>query len=225
MILVPREDWGMPGNLGPVLSRPFEGVDLHHTAALDTDSSDPIRDLYGAAAYTSRRWGRVSYNGGLDIDSLGRLLEMQGDRVGAHNDGENSTRFGLVIAGNFQQQEASDELVEAIADAVVLLKEQSFIRTTHIKGHRDTDATSCPGNNLYRRLPEVRSLIEEKTTMPFDEHEVEVLKQLVEALDKVGSNGWFAEPTVEHLRNHPSSGKGVTVEQVHAIIKGTKLNP
>lgn len=40
----------------------------------------------------------------------------------------------------------------------------------------------------------------------FTPHEETQLKKLVAALDEVGSNGSFAKYTVDHLRNHPTSG-------------------
>lgn len=64
-----------------------------------------------------------------------------------------------------------------------------------------------------------------KDEMAFTAHEVKVLKDLVSALDEVDSNGSFAKYAVKHLRNHPSSGGGVTESQVAQAIQNHAGDP
>lgn len=55
--------------------------------------------------------------------------------------------------------------------------------------------------------------------MAFSDHEESILKQLVAALDEVSSNGTAVKYMVQHLRNHPSGGGGLTETQARSIAR------
>lgn len=201
----PREDYGHPGPLGPALdlSR-VTGVDLHHSAGGFT--SNVTGDLRSIAQTGVNRFGRSSYNYAIHPRS-NAVWEMQGLHRGAHNDGENSTRLGLVVLGNYESATPSTMVVDLVAEFVTHAHQSGWITQPHIKGHRDTDATACPGKHLHSRLPDIRLTIEEND-MAFSREEEKILKEIVAAIKEKGSNGWSFKYMIEHLRDHPSGGGG-----------------
>ncbi|MBW3594216.1 MAG: N-acetylmuramoyl-L-alanine amidase [Actinobacteria bacterium] len=115
------------------------------------------------------RWAR-DYNPWEVHDS-----ESRDGRVvsGAHVDGYNSGTVGISVMGNFETAKPSPATRRALAEFLAWEVDRHDLRArgTHtyrnpetgatrtlpwIAGHRDADATSCPGNYLYSKLPALR---------------------------------------------------------------------
>ena len=79
------------------------------------------------------------------------------DTVGAHCYGENWHSIGVNIVGNFETNEPTAAQIEAAERLVAVLCRLYGLRPSGatIKGHRDFNATACPGENLYAMLPDV----------------------------------------------------------------------
>jgi N-acetyl-anhydromuramyl-L-alanine amidase AmpD len=79
------------------------------------------------------------------------------DTVGAHCYGENWHSVGVNIVGNFETNEPTAAQIEAAERLVAALCRLYGLRPSGatIKGHRDFNATACPGENLYAMLPDV----------------------------------------------------------------------
>jgi hypothetical protein len=125
-------------------------------------------------------WNDIGYNA--LVDRFGTVYEGRAggiDRnvVGAHARGFNTGSFGIAVMGDFRTVDppaaAVDALVRTLAwrldvghvDALSTFNGISsgnerfgvgipvFLRA--ISGHRDTGLTTCPGERLYARLPEI----------------------------------------------------------------------
>jgi hypothetical protein len=122
------------------------------------------------------RWGRIweARAGGVDQPVLG-----------AHAGGYNSVSTGIAILGTFSSAPPSAAAVSALQTLlawklalhgvpwqgkvrVEVNPSDAFytpfapgqrVRLPRIAGHRDGDMTSCPGNDLYDRLPAVRTKV------------------------------------------------------------------
>ncbi|XOQ27081.1 MAG: N-acetylmuramoyl-L-alanine amidase [Selenomonas sp.] len=79
------------------------------------------------------------------------------DTVGAHCYGENWHSVGVNIVGNFETNEPTAAQIDAAERLVAVLCRLYGLRPSGatIKGHRDFNATACPGENLYAMLPDV----------------------------------------------------------------------
>lgn len=79
------------------------------------------------------------------------------DTVGAHCYGENWHSIGVNIVGNFETNEPTAAQIDAAERLVAVLCRLYGLRPSGatIKGHRDFNATACPGENLYAMLPDV----------------------------------------------------------------------
>lgn len=156
MAIIPRGDYDHPGPLGWEidLSR-ITGWDIHHTAGSLTESP------YDVAATGVKRFGRSSYN--FLVSRAADIYEMQGLHIGAHNDGENSTRLGIVLPGYYHpsiNHKPSERQVQAVAWLIAYGHRQWGV-PIHAKGHKDSDATACPGDHLYARIPDMVRLAKE----------------------------------------------------------------
>ncbi|MBU1019124.1 MAG: SpoIID/LytB domain-containing protein [Patescibacteria group bacterium] len=145
---------------------------IHHTAT-DTNLDNPeaaIRAIYYYHAVT-RGWGDIGYN--FIIDQYGNIYEGRygGDGVVAgHTAGYNIGTVGIAVLGNYENQ---DITYEALVSLMALIKD---VADTHdidvdatskmrertnrnLVGHRDLDATLCPGENIYDLIPYLRSSV------------------------------------------------------------------
>jgi putative cell wall-binding protein len=172
-----RAQWGAdesirePGDpdYGQVL-----GTFVHHTAGTNsyTEAEVPaiIRAIY-AYHVNGRGWRDIGYN--FLVDRFGRTWEGRYggvDRavVGAHTAGYNSSAFGTSVLGTYTSKAPEDAVLFAYErliawkftlhgvepDASVAYPGQKTLPA--IAGHRDADATECPGQLLYDKLGAIR---------------------------------------------------------------------
>ncbi len=171
---------------GELLSWPQEypakisKIIVHHTAStanLDNPKK-AIRDIYSWHT-KGRGWGDIGYN--YIIDPYGNIYEGRAGGemvVGAHAGKANTGSIGISVMGNYETGDVSEKSLVALTR---LISEKTKIHgidptgrsafrgqtTANVLGHRDVMSTSCPGKNLYDKLPLVAQLAKSsiKTTV------------------------------------------------------------
>ena len=147
---------------------------VHHTVGSNSYTPDQVPAIIrGIYAYhvQGEGWSDIGYN--FLVDRFGRTWEGRYggvDRpvVGAQTLNYNSWSTGVSVLGNYQVAAPTQASVDAIkrllawkfqlygipAVGTVVANGHTFNR---ISGHRDGFSTSCPGQYLYAKLPEIRS--------------------------------------------------------------------
>ena len=93
------------------------------------------------------------------IGSDGVIYEGREINVrGAHVQGFNTGSVGVVLLGNFNDEEPTDAQLDSLQALIDYLRYTYEIR--YLTGHRDyphqsPDGTECPGANLYPLLPKI----------------------------------------------------------------------
>lgn len=162
-----RADWGADESLMTWAPQPgrVRGAIVHHTVNANNYTADQVpsimRGIYTYHA-VSRGWGDIGYN--VLVDRFGRAWQGRAggvDReiVGAHATGWNSEWFGISVIGDFQQAAPSSAIVDAVAFIIGWKFSLHGVQANSftIRGHRDVGQTSCPGDYLYARIPEIRA--------------------------------------------------------------------
>ncbi|MFI9269115.1 N-acetylmuramoyl-L-alanine amidase [Kitasatospora sp. NPDC052896] len=161
-------------------------VFVHHTDTGNdyrcADSPKVIRSIYQYHV-VANGWRDIGYN--FLVDRCGTVYEGRAGGVtlpvlGAHTLGFNSDSAGVAALGSYDSDAPSQRLLDGIARvaawklgltgqdargkaALVSASDRSRYPkgTSHtfaaISGHRDAFSTDCPGEALYRRLPDVRT--------------------------------------------------------------------
>jgi N-acetylmuramoyl-L-alanine amidase len=162
---------------------------VHHTvSANDYSAADSAALVRGICLYhrNSNGWNDIGYN--LLVDKYGQIFEgraggVDAAVVGAQAQGYNAQSTGIANLGNFsttgQTQAGLDALarllgwklaihgvpptgkVEVISTGGSLNRYPAgaAVSLDRISGHRDGDATSCPGDGLYAQLPRLRQMV------------------------------------------------------------------
>lgn len=161
---------------------------VHHTATANDYSPDDvpaiIRGIYHFHVFT-RGFCDIGYN--FLVDRFGRVFEGRfggADRavIGAHASGFNTRSTGISVIGNFVESalpaagqaglrsilawklalhEASpNQQIQVVAGAGSKFPEGQTVTIWSISGHKDVDATACPGS-IYDLLPMLRHEVQQ----------------------------------------------------------------
>lgn len=103
--------------------------------------------------FTISRGGFITEGRHRSLEALdGGRRHVQGANVRDHN----SQVIGIENEGLYTTENVPDDQWSSLIDLVTYMASQYDIRPGLIKGHRDFNATQCPGDVLYARLPELR---------------------------------------------------------------------
>lgn len=165
---------------------------VHHTVTANEYTKAHVPAAILAVCRFHRNtngWSDIGYN--FVVDRFGRIWEGRAGGideavVGAQAQGYNSQTTGIANLGMFSSIPQSDRAIGAIARLVRWKLASHGVRSNgrttltsaggpaaryragdsrsfnRVSGHRDTGLTECPGEQLYRQLPEIRDRVGEK---------------------------------------------------------------
>jgi len=138
----------------------YSRITVHHAGgAVDREKSwngvvfrlDGIRK-----GHVDRGYGDVGYH--FVIDASGRAWEGRSlGYEGAHVSGGNRSNIGVMLLGNFEQQEPSAAQRHATGVLVDALSDRYTVKRHRVYGHRDLGPSVCPGRNLYAFVETLRT--------------------------------------------------------------------
>jgi len=169
----------------PRYNHTIKQVHLHHTATGNDyrrrDVPSLIRGMYRYHTHTLR-WSDLGYN--FLVDRFGRSWEGRAGGMtkpvrGAHTLGFNATSVGIAVIGTYTDVRPRPAVLTALVKLAAwkldryhrnpraktrvrsqgsdLFRQGKVVRLPVIDGHRDTNATECPGQVLYDLLPKLRN--------------------------------------------------------------------
>lgn len=138
--------------------RRWDGIMIHHSALDSGDARSYDR------AHKNRGWDGLGYhfvicNGNNGHQKGNGEIEVgwrwTNQREGAHcrvdvNDNNywNEHTIGICLVGNFQRYRPSEAQWQSLVKLVHFLQQRYGIPASKIYGHRDAEATACPGKYL-----------------------------------------------------------------------------
>ncbi len=168
-----------PPELAPTLRMAF----IHHTAGSNayTRAQAPAV-VRGIQLYhvKGNGWNDIGYNALVDRYGTvyeGRFGGLGENVIGAHARGFNTGSFGIAVMGDFRQVDPPKPAVDALVRTLAWRLDLAFVDPLGtftatslgnerfaagapvvlraISGHRDTGATTCPGQRLYDLIPTI----------------------------------------------------------------------
>ncbi|MCS6915226.1 MAG: N-acetylmuramoyl-L-alanine amidase [Myxococcales bacterium] len=142
---------------------------IHHTVTPTMDSMSPEARLRQIQSFhmNVQGWCDIGYHFLVSRD--GRLWEGRpAHNLGTHVANHNSGNVGIAFMGDYSSTPPTDRQIDEAARLVAGIGRQFgiAISSERIKGHRDYNATSCPGDALYARLPTIISRARQGGTPP-----------------------------------------------------------
>jgi hypothetical protein len=190
---------GKNKELWPRMFVPLKKLVVHHTASgLNSDGAAEVRAIYTYHARTLG-WGDIGYNALIDRsgrsyegrygrDWNGGREIFSTDVVAGHASAHNYGSSGIALIGNFEDESISMgspavgrllDILEYVgqgreidpkASSPFLLSNDSWNpNLPNVSGHRDCNATACPGANLYPLLAAsggIRDTLQARLAMP-----------------------------------------------------------
>lgn len=170
-----RGEWAArpPSSTAQILARRPDGLIVHHTAsgnsgdfslehafALSRSIQDHHMDGNGWAdtgqQLTISRGGHVMEGRNRSLEAIGGVQHVVGAHVGNHN----SHLLGIENEGLYISEGPTDQLWAALVDTLAwLCGVYGLDPHAAILGHRDFNATQCPGDTLYSMLPDLRDQV------------------------------------------------------------------
>jgi len=169
--------WGAqpPKDTITVLSQRPTMIIVHHTASSNTTDYSQAQAF--SLARNIQQWhfdrGWIDTGQQFTISRGGYAMEGRHESLGAlnggtthvrgaHTSGQNDVAVGIENEGTYTSVGPPDALYNKLVDLCAYMCQQYAISTNYILGHRDFNATQCPGDVLYAELPQLRSDVNAK---------------------------------------------------------------
>ena len=168
---------------------PLKKLVVHHTDTVNNDPNpaSTVRAVY-AFHTKGRGWSDIGYN--FLVDAQGRVYEGRWARnyatgevhngedstgrgvIGAHAEGANTGSVGVALLGNFTSTVPTNAAINGLQHTLAWKADRhdidpagssdfnGLVNLPNISGHRDTKSTSCPGDVLWGRLPNIRQQVQ-----------------------------------------------------------------
>lgn len=152
-----RDAWGARPATGAYEPHTVRQLTIHHSATVLGDNAKaPGRFRQHQRFHQDNGWPDIAYHHG--VDRRGNVYELRPtDAAGdTFTEYDPAGHYLLLAEGNFDQESPTDAQLEAIAQMLAWAARAFAVDLSTLSGHRDHAATSCPGDNLYPRLGELR---------------------------------------------------------------------
>jgi N-acetylmuramoyl-L-alanine amidase len=134
--------------------RQVSKIVIHHSAS-DRDKTT-VATIKGW--HLANGWSDIGYH--FVITGDGRMhLGRPEDIIGAHAQGHNTGTIGICVTGNFENQKLLEKQIHTLVQVLASVCRRYKLDASDIIGHRDVNQTSCPGKNLYAKLPDIRAQV------------------------------------------------------------------
>ena len=134
-----------------------EVIVIHHAGFPDGDKDSSAEEIHKFHQEVNG-WAGIGYHYVIRKDGT---IE-QGRKplaVGAHAYQHNKNSVGICVAGNFELVKVPSVQMDSLKLLTAWLCQRYHLNPMQkgvIVGHRDLNDTACPGDNLYKKLGEIR---------------------------------------------------------------------
>lgn len=169
--MISRSDWGAGKPVGEAKTHKIEFITIHHTGTnqrVDILTGTKMRNLQRfsqredklASGKTKPAWFDIPYHYYIAVNgeiAEGRELKFVGDT----NTEYDPTGHALVVVeGSFDKQQPTPAQIESLKQVVAWLAAKYRVPAANIRGHYDYAKTACPGENLKKLFPEIKTGIQ-----------------------------------------------------------------
>lgn len=221
MPIVTREQWGArpPARPPYVDQLPYERLWLHHSTG-PTGGAERARAIQ--ADHLGRGWRDVAYQWLVGLDAT-----YEGIR-GRHLNEDRGHSGTICLIGNFETTPLPESIVAETAWLVAHGLLAGWWTTGITGGHRDLEATACPGRHAYAAIPAINARAAQ-IIQSLSEEDVDMTPDQDAKLDKVyqsliamfpGPQGVDGPPHNHGFAIQSANGGVVRIEAKLATLAG-----
>jgi len=166
--IIPRAGWEAKKAVGEGKKHKIKFITIHHTATKqrpDLPIETKLRNLQAfsqrddklASGKAKPAWFDVPYHYYIAVDGKiaeGREIKFAGD---TNTEYDPTSHALIVLEGSFGTDEPLPPQVDSLKAMVKWLAAKYKVSKENIKGHKDYAETACPGSNLEKLLPQLRT--------------------------------------------------------------------
>lgn len=169
--IISREEWKIePAREGLKWHIP-RYITIHHTGTNQNPNRSAAEKLQALQKFSytegvlgdgvtpKKPWPDVPYHYYITVDGTvveGREIQYQGD---SNTDYDLNGHALIVVEGNFENEKIKDIQYEKLEKLVIALAKKYKVPAEEITGHKDQAQTTCPGEDLYKLLPQLREKV------------------------------------------------------------------
>lgn len=169
--IMSREEWkAQPAREGLIWHIP-RYITIHHTGTNQNTNRTAAEKLQALQKFSytegvlgdgvtpKKPWPDVPYHYYIAVDGTvveGREIQYQGD---SNTDYDLNGHALIVVEGNFEKEEIKEIQFEKLEQLVIALAKKYKVSAEDITGHKDQAQTTCPGEDLYKMLPQLREKV------------------------------------------------------------------
>lgn len=172
--IISREKWGAEEAKPGAKRHIPQFITIHHTGTNqnpERSTEEKLRALQkfsytegvlGDGVTPKKPWPDVPYHFYIGVDGTvaeGRELQYEGD---SNTDYDLTGHALIVVEGNFEKEEITENQYQNLEKLVFALAEKYKVPAEDISGHKDQAETTCPGEDLYKLLPQLRKKVAER---------------------------------------------------------------
>ncbi len=167
LAIIQRKDWNAQKPVMEMKLHKPEFITIHHTGMpqkpelsiekkLQALQNFSQKDSPMADGSIKKAWADVPYH--FYIATNGKIAEGRNINF----QGDSNTNYNLeghvliVVEGDFNNEKVLPQQWESLKKLISYISREYDISRNAISGHKDQAETSCPGNNLYQKLPQLR---------------------------------------------------------------------
>lgn len=171
MEIMSREAWNaQPARAGLKWHIP-KYITVHHTGTNQNPERSTAEKLQALQRFSytegilgdgvtpKKTWADVPYHYYIAVDGTvaeGREIQYEGD---SNTDYVLTGNALIVVEGNFQKEGIKDIQYKKLEQLVIALAKKYKVPAEEISGHKDQAETTCPGEDLYKLLPQLREKV------------------------------------------------------------------
>lgn len=230
MRIISRREWGATKAAGQgSVALPVAEVWLHHSvtnvdvgvfAPADDTPEQERRAMRQLEAIGESRFGAgVSYT--FAVMPSGRVYEGTGaGRLGTHTGGRNSRSHAIVLIGNYEENEPTDNQLRSVADLLRYGRDRGWWRNARLNGgHRDLKQTACPGIKAYRKIATINELAAGVQATALPEEGILNNPEAVKLLQSADWNARLTNAQIEVAAIFNAHGQPLATENEHAAAR------
>ncbi|APS38149.1 MULTISPECIES: peptidoglycan recognition protein family protein [Salegentibacter] len=167
LAIIQRKDWNAQKPVMKMKSHKPEFITIHHTGMpqkpelsiekkLQALQNFSQKDSPMADGSIKKAWADVPYHFYIATNGKiaeGREIKFQGD---SNTDYNLEGHVLIVVEGDFNKEKVLPQQWESLKELIFYISSEYEISHNTISGHKDQAETSCPGNNLYQKLSQLR---------------------------------------------------------------------